>query len=460
MSTYLELEQRVSNRTFNMEPLFWKVLRETAEDPEKLAIAAMDKDVQDLFLDLTTRYNALDIRNCPENKPQLLRAVVIKQLPDEILTLWTTLTEYQQNFFINSYFLTPITDGRYKFLSELNGAETISTMPDAQDKVFYDFDDYVSGDGNIFFDDDIFAVEEVQSKQKSDTVTTPWGKTYDFVKVTLYANNMDYTESPLYNDYAGLVYSEDLSGYFDESTLYSVFVYNFYKVLYQGSTITGLQGFVNSLAGSPYILSEEEKVIRYEIVYIPGEGFVRRIFTDINSYDIPLAIPIGSWVQIGAVLPMFTPLGEYVVVDNYTTDPDWGHSEELDKTVNLTDKASGYTSCVVYDLETKYDFSEIEGADVEQRPRFDLAFSPVDYEGKLNTSTYGLWHKITGPVFVRFSFTTEALYDTFSDIFKIILRETVPIYIMYSVRLNAGLMDYLGGVLLDHDGEPLLDSLG
>jgi len=175
----------------------------------------------------------------------------------------------------------------------------------------------------------------------------------------------------------------------------------------------------------------------------------------VNSYDIPLSIPVGSWVQIGAVLEKYTPLGEYVKIDCYAEDVDWAHERAFDTLSTFLDKGTGLRQDVMYDLFTTYSPLDAETVPEMQRPRADIAGLRVNEDGRLFTGTHGLWHNVTGPDFVMFTIANSELNGKIGDVFRIILKEIMPIHILYTVSVGDYLLDDMGQILLDHDGDPL-----
>lgn len=449
-----DLSSRVARREFNIVPFFWDILREAANDPEKLVLRAVEKDFQDIYLDLTCRYDSLDVGTTPVHKPAYCRVILLREPPSAVSDGWDMLTVYQKDFFRTRQFLEPVDGGRYKVASGIHEADSISTLPDGNGYRWDNDTDYTSDSGYTFFNVDPFADNNFKGLIRERSITAPWGRVYAYNEITLFASGNALEDSPLDTHYTGLVYDGSVDLLFQENSLYTTFVYSFFKVLYQGALIPALQGFVNSIAGSPYILTDREKIIRYTIEF-NGTEFVKRIFTDVNSYDIPLSIPVGSWVQIGAVLEKYTPLGEYVKIDCYAEDVDWAHDRSFDTLSTFLDKGTGVRQDVMYDLFTTYNPLEAETVPEMQRPRADIAGVGVNEDGRLFTGTHGLWHNVTGPDFVMFTIANSELNGKIGDVFRIILKEIMPIHILYTVSVGDYLLDDLGQILLDHDGDPL-----
>lgn len=454
----LKLETRLNPSGIDLVPVFWKVLRETAKDPEKLALQAAGAEFMEIFRDMRTRYAALNILTCPVYKPYGSRTITMRRLPDQILTAWSGLGESRKSFFRDRLFLVPEDAGRFSLYDITNSVTSLSSLPDRSGQVLENDRDYLTDEGRIVFNEDPFELEWVYGIAVEKTITVPWGGRYSYNEAVMYASGLDTLDSPLFTHYEGLVSDTAGRSMFSTEALYALFVYNYFKTLYKGGTVPSLQGFINAMAGSPYILENAETVVRFDVVLVDGV-LVRRVYTDRHSYDIPLGVPLGSWVIPGAVLEKYTPIGEYIKINNYAYDPEWVGSQTHPDLAYLTDKSSGISEPVEFDLDTTYSFSEIAAAPVMQRPRFDTSWSPVDENGRIRTGTYGLWHKVVGPDFVMFEFATQELYDSLADLFIIILKEILPIHIIYGVDINEALLDYLSGVLLDHDEDPLLGTV-
>lgn len=438
---------------FDLIPLFWRY----ADDGVTKVLDSVDSSLQDLFLDIDTRYKALKIETCDDFKPELMRPMYLYKLVNDKgefdYKLWEKLRTYQKDFFVDRYFIVPEEDlentytGRWTVTQEIRDAKTLycgKFITEGED-FFVDDAEVSSAKNTVIFTADPFVT--FSGYWKETEITTPWRKTYPCRTLMLWASDLRMSESVIDTHYADLVMDEKWQGLFRNTGAYSAFVYNFYKILYQGATVQGLCGFVNSISGYDYIKSDSETVQRFEFVYDSESvdmPLQRIIYTDKNKYVLPIDVPVAHWIKLGAVLPKFTPLTEIIKVYTYLEDPDWIFNDEygMVKDLIIYWKKTG-------NFSTMNNFFDFAARSIP--PRFDICRpreSEWDWEGTdyitepfqrgLQSGEEGLWHNIVGPNFVLIDFLDQSVFDKYGDAFNYLLRELIPIHVYCSVTYRWG----------------------
>ena len=433
-------------------PTFWRY----SKSDERYVLDAAEQSVADLQRDITTRYNALEIETCDDFKPELMRPMYLYRLTDQ--DIWPKLKEYQKNFFKSNYYIWP-EDGVWLCNQEITDAETLYNGTYLVRDTDYFVrsvsgsggdTDYFVGNGVVQFTTNPFITFSGQTSFQE--VTTPWRKTYECEVLVLWASKLKMTESVLDTHYADLIMDKDVQQIFRNSSAYQAFVYNFYKVLYQGATTAGLVGFINSMSGLEYIQEDYETVSTFYFDINPDTNYLCRVIvTDKHKYYLPVDITVGPWVKLGARLPKFTALGEYLTVRTYLEDPDWVFKVDegnLDNIVVFTDGS------VIGEKQT-YQFKDEsvplpEACELEEdTPRFDIC-KQVSVNEIQSLST-GLWHNVVGPnlVVIEYPRSLEgtATLKAFRDY---ILPEIVPIHVCCHWQRKP----LSGWFFYDGEGEP------
>ena len=448
-------------------PTFWRY----SKSDERYVLDAAEQSVADLQRDITTRYNALEIETCDDFKPELMRPMYLYRLTDQ--DIWPKLKEYQKNFFKSNYYIWPEGDV-WMCNQEITDAETLYNGTYlVRDTDYFvrsvsgsggDTDSSV-GSGVVQFTNNPFDVFSGQTSFQE--VTTPWRKTYECEVLVLWASKLKMTESVLDTHYADLIMDKDVQQTFRNSTSYQSFVYNFYKVLYQGATTAGLVGFINSMSGLEYIQEDYETISTFYFDINPDTNCLCRVIvTDKHKYYLPVDITVGPWVKLGARLPKFTALGEYLTVRTYLEDPDWIFSYGDGVLNNVVVMADGSP----LDKEYPYTFKnesvplpeacELEG----DTPRFDIC-KQVSVNEIQSLST-GLWHNVVGPNLVVIEYPQSLVNTAIKDALEnIILPEITPIHVFchwerkpirgwfyYDPEEEAWFQDELGNLIEDLEG--------
>jgi len=457
MTDFLRLRQRISAGPGELEPFFWKVLRAGANDPEKILLDQASKSFDDIYKGVDNRLKELKIRTSLENFPMLLRRVLLRELPSSVLSSWDTLTNTQKDFFRERYFVTPEGD-KYCVKMELSDVEKIAVYPDGSgEKLTAENEDYFFSEGYAYFNTDPFTVFEDVTKVRDSSIKARWNRTYDYRELYVYACVGDTTTSPIDDCYGTLVMDETYKSLAEKSLDYAEFIYSFYRVMYQGATPYALQYFVNILAGSPVTEEDGEEVVKITTETVDGDLY-NVVYTTRSSYNIPIIIPVASWVTKGAALAANTPLGEYVTIKTYDSDDAWVDGETLGDHLMKVNKTTGSRSNISFDLSSEYSIEDLDLGYITwaQRPRFDINMITKKPGKRFHTATHGVWHRILGPPTVKFEINDYYFPDNMLELFDFILREVMPFDILYSVEKT----DFDPSVLLDHLGEAILDWLG
>lgn len=459
---FLKVEERILSGPQELIPFFWRVLRKAAQDPEKLVLNGVHTEFVEIYQQLMTRYEALSLRDCPVTMPVMFRRILLRELPAEAAAKWGSYSTYQKSFFTDRYFIEPVENSGYRVSCNFSEIASLSVYPDGTGNSLEAGSDFAVYKGTLMFKADPFRSDSVFSPDMYDSVVrTPWGEQLEYRELVLYAVDAQLNEVPVTSHYGSLVLDSDQIEQFEESENYGLIVYSLFRVFYTGSTDEALQYFANILAGSPVIEEDGERVVKIEAT-VSGGTAVNRITTDRNVYDIPYYILPSQWMIPGQKLTKDTPVGEFITITDYHSDPDWIHGYEAGDSAYLVNKTTGIWDAVKYDLTTRYTHEDIETVPVSQRPRFDL--TPVSSLGlnEFPTGTYGLWHSVVGPTYIRFRFNDPYTSEKTVEQFNFILREILSIDILYSVEITEedpdALLDHLGGKLLDHLGEVLLGS--
>lgn len=439
----------MAKRDLDLIPLFWR----DADDGVTKVLEAVESSLNDLFLDIDTRYNALKIETCDDFKPELMRPMYLYKLVTDKgefnYGLWNTLRNYQKNFFVDRYFIVPETGvsgtytGRWLVTQEIRDAETLycGKFIANGEGFFVDTAGVSTPKNTVIFDTDPFVT--FSGYWKDTEITTPWRKTYPCEMLTLWASDLKMSESVIDTHYADLVMDETFQKQFRSTGAYSAFIYNFYKVLYQGATVQGLCGFVNSISGYDYIKSDIETVERFEFVYDPDSESTplqRIIYTDKNKYVLPIDVPVAHWIQLGASLPKFTPLTELIKVYTYLEDPDWIFEGDFGYIKNLV----AYKVVSSDFLYTRFLFTNRK-----LPPRFDIC-RPIeavrdrdslfleDFQNGMQTLEEGLWHNVVGPNYILIDFLDFDLFEQFNIVFTALLREILPVHVFCDLTYRWG----------------------
>ena len=417
-------------------PLFWQY----ADDGIREVLTAAEDSLKDLFNDLHTRYNALKIQTCEDYKPELMRPMYIRVLtgaddkfPEAV---WEKLKPYQRKFFQDRYFLYPSEESGllWSCLQEMTEAQSLycggQYLETGQDFTVT-LPDSSGGKAQISFARDPFTV--FQGYVTQDEITSPWRTVYQYKQLVLWASDLKMSESVIDTHYTDLIADKSVQKVFRNSESYSVFVYNFYKVLYQGATVEALDAFVNSLSGWAYTLTEGEKVQLLDIAWnAEFEKEMRRVTTDINVYWVPLDARLNPKLVPGVALPQYTPIGESIVVKTYLEDPDWIFNSDAESVGYLDDviTVDGITGgrSWSFDFNTK----------PPHHPRFDICRQVQRKPGTLaygdprrhfQSLEEGLWHNVVGPNLVFINFLDGAVYEKYEELFYNLFLEIAPVHV-------------------------------
>lgn len=438
----------------NLIPLFWR----EADDGVRKVLDAATESIDDLFLDIDTRYKALKIEDCPDYKPELFRPMYVYVLVNEDgifdTDLWGKLTNYQKRYFQNAYFIWPdkeldpeaeVDDRKWMCLQEMSWCRTIYCGGYIENGVDFETSvEEVSTEKNqITFYRDPFITFD--AKWQDTEITTPWRKTYPCRMLTLWVSDLTMSESVLDTHYADLVMDKDSQKVFRSTGAYSAFVYNFYKVLYQGATVLGLCGFVNSISNYDCIKSDWETIeaVYFESVPDGEPGEMRRVIaTDKNKYYLPMDIQPGSWLEMGKSYPKFTPIAEVVQVLTYLEDPDWPFSavggvvEDVVVTVEGSDKPNSTFDFSYNNTPPRFDFCRLYERHPASHPESSHNPGSTVFQYGMQSLEEGLWHNVVGPNLVVINFLDVATYNLYGEQFGKLLKEIAPIHVYCSVTTN------------------------
>lgn len=423
-------------------PLFWQY----ADDGVREVLAAAEDSLKDLFNDLHTRYNALKIQTCDDYKPELMRPMYIRVLTDDQdgfpEAVWSRFKPYQKKFFRDRYFLCPSDDiedtgAVWECLQEMTDARSLycgGRYLEADSDFQVVLPERSGGKAKVVFVSDPFTVFSGYVTQ--DEITSPWRTVYRYRQLVLWASDLKMTESVIDTHYTDLISDKNIQAVFRDAASYSVFVYNFYKVLYQGATVEALDAFVNSLSGWAYTLTEGEKVQWIEAALNDASGTMQHVVTDCNEYWVPLGVRLNPKLVPGVALPQYTPIGESIVVRTYLEDPEWIFRKDseivgyLDNVVT-TDGVTGGRSW-------SFDFS----ASPPHHPRFDFCrqtpakssdssahLADGDPRRHFQSLEEGLWHNVVGPNLVFINFLDGEVYEKYEELFYDLFLELAPVHV-------------------------------
>lgn len=429
--TFYDLERQIQEGPKELLPFFWKILRENAQDPEKIILQGAEAEFRDIYLGIMTRYRGLSILGCPEDFPAMLRLIVVRDLPEEIKETWNNLTDFQKKFFEERYFLIP-DGGKYRLNIEFRDVDVFTEFPDGKGHSLAKGTYYTVGEGFVLFEKN--PVENIPDgmRDSESVIRAPWRTRYGYREIFLYASGVRGTYSPLEENYVKIVMDEEYKTLADEALDYNQFIYSVYRVMYKGATEEALQYFVNILAGSPVIRTQGEKVIKIFQETV-GTTTYNVIETTGGEYRLPEHILPAPWVHKDAVLDRNTPVGNYIRVDTYYKDPEWVHSYTIGSYMEIIDKSTWDSDPLVFDLVTEFTAEEAAAASWEQAPRFDLMPFQDKSAKTFRTGSYGLWHKVCGPSYLGIHINDWEFPENKLDSFRFMLREIIPVDLMYSV---------------------------
>lgn len=431
----LKFRERSETPVGNLVPPLWSLLRKNS-DPEAKALLDTETFFNKIYEDIQRVYRSLDLQTCDGYTEQDNRSIVIRRFKDG--TDWTARDSRKKTYLINAGFVQ-VSGDNTKVSCGLSDAAFL--RPEGTPPALVKDTDFFFDDNTLYFMTDPFSVSKII---REGYILTPWKERINYQEITLEGSGTVLIESDLFNVY-GFVYPGITPDYFNSTELYRVFLTGLYNVMYRSATQDNINTFAAALAGTPFIKTEGETVT--EIVQETVDGQIYNVVvTDGTRYFIRPELPLSPAVIPGRKLARYTPVAEYVTVYSYDADPEWIHEDVAGDTLIKSDHDDWYQAYrLPYDL--------VKGSDAETLERFDMGSGSDHRPGTLAS---GLWHTVVGPLYYRFYLRGYAFNSEDQEIFTNILRELLPLDIIFDVVTD----EVPEGALYSSDGKVLTGSDG
>ena len=395
-------------------PFLWKVVLNTPGE-ESGFIDAGNKLLNDLFYDLTSYYANLDIESCNLFKKHLTRIVTFRYYPD-----YDSLTPAQQAYLYDNGFVVPDDSVLGTYKAYVSG-KAIAALSDS----FYEPDFYIKNNlgfevdnGVITFDFNIFDNEDGVSYNNENYVTA-WGELISIRTVRLFASESTLEESPLWNNFGGLVYSREIEETETEEEYRSKIIGLFY-LFYRGMTQNTLNTSLNVAFGFPVFLNNNEKIL---------EISTTTITTDQGTYTIDSNYSLNPDLEVGRTYPKFTPIHNVITITDYETDPTWIQGKILPWYMYYNSDVSSR----IVDLTTTYPFTYTGSA--TSRLRYDTwGVHPFWDDTTSSVRTYHYTYYVWEQFFKNTLFSIDLKLNDFNldDIVEMEIFDSVlPIWSAY-----------------------------
>lgn len=431
----LRFEERSTAQVTNLLPPFWSVLRKSS-DAEAKAILETETFFNKIYEDIRRVHRSLDLQTSDNFLQQDLRSITIRRFKDG--TDWTAWDSKKKTYLANAGFVQ-VSGDNLSVAIGLSDADTLkperTTTSLARDV------DFFFNDETLYFITDPFAVSTVI---REGTILPPWKKEIEYEEITLEGNETTLTESVLFNTYGFA--APDISGdYFSNTALYRVFLTGLYNIMYRGASDSNINAFASALAGTPFIKTDGETVIEITEDTVDGLDYTV-VVTNKDRYYVSSGVSLSAGVMPGRRLSLNFPIAEYVTVYSYASDPEWVDGEIAGDTLIKSDSDD-------WSVAYRLTYELTKGTDAETVERFDMG---AGSDHRPRTIASGIWHDVTGPLYYLFLLKGDAFTDEDIVIFTNILRELLPLNIIFDV-VSSGIPE---GALLSSNGNALLGSTG